>query len=107
MEDKIIFASEYVKLNKRYLEQKEELEKQIRLDLVENRDAYPAGAEETYCFDYGDEISAENEQKLMLLESVIADRFKDAFSELDKLRMEIIEKIGHIENDPREKDSEK
>ena len=43
----------------------------------------------------------------MLLESVIADRFKDAFSELDKLRMEIIEKIGHIENDPREKDSEK
>ena len=103
MDDKVMYASEYLKLNKRYLERKEEIEELIRKDLIENREEYPAGAEETYCFDFGEEVSSENEEKLMILETVIAQRFKDAFAELDKLRMEIIEKIGHIENDPKEK----
>ena len=93
-------------MNKEYLELKENLEKRIRLDLVENREEYPAGAEEIYCFDFGEDVSEEDEEKLITIECIIADRFKDDFAELDRIRTQIIEFIGNIENDPKEKESE-
>ena len=73
MENKGISIGAYYDLNREYLNQKEELEKKIRQDLVDNRDLYPVGAEEIYCFEYSDKISEDDEKKLVEIESKDGD----------------------------------
>ena len=106
MEEVRINIDDYVKLNEAYLSKQAEIENKIKNDLVENRNEYPAGAEELYLFDYNSEISPESEDKLSLIEAIINDRFKQDYEELWNLREQIVGFVGHVELFNKEKTSE-
>ena len=106
MEDNKIYASEFIELNKEYLELQSEIDSKIKEDLINNRDIYPVGAEELYFFDYKQESEDCNEDKIALIDGIIMDRFKDDYNKLYELRDKIVGFIGHIEQDPKEYTSE-
>jgi len=106
MEENKILASDFIKLNEAYLQKQTEIEQKIKKDLIENRDNYPSGAEELYCFDYCSELDPENEDKLSIIESIVNDRFKDDYYELHEIRERIVSLIGNVLPDSKESVSE-
>ena len=69
----------------------------LKEELLSNAEKYPAGAEELYFFDYGKDLSPDEEDKVSIIESLIVERFKDDYNELAMLREQILSLVGHVE----------
>ena len=97
MEDNKINVKDYVLLNKAYLDKQTEIENKIKEELISNPQQYPSGAEELYFFNYGKELTPDEEDKISLIDSLMIDRFSEEYSDLDALREKIVSLIGHVE----------